>query len=532
MTHNEFPGDVDSPDAGIRVSRRIADELRRTRVARSLSIEDVAAILRIRPGFIEAMEEDRFDDLPGPAYISGFLRTYANHLDLDGDQLVAWFKDDSQSTFAPREMELPVPITEIRRPTFPIITVSLVIAIGIAAGWYVYQESRSIDIDLIPEVPGPVAEGISTDLPDDERSGTLDGDDLFATDTVRATMEPEDDATHVAEASVPLDTSGTTGDDVASDSAGLAGDGGPDEAVAETVVLPDTAGTSADAGDDGVADVVSDSAGLAGDGDPDEVVAETVVLPDTAGTSADAGDDGVADVASDSAGLTGDGDPDEAAVETVVLPDTAGTSADAGDDGVADVVSDSAVLAGDGDPDEAVVETVVLPDTAGISGDGSPDVVNDDAVSGAETNTPQDDAGVSLQDVADATGAETGGEESWDEPVFASGDTVQESAVAEVGESDSQHTIYGTPGAGSRIELRAVGETWVQVRAPDGIAVLTHILLPGDVYHVPERDDLMLDTGNAGGLEIRVDGELMPPLGGSGAVVRDILLSVESLTRR
>jgi len=274
---------------------------------------------------------------------------------------------------------------------------------------YVYQESRSIDIDLIPEVPGPVAEGISTDLPDDERSGAVDGDDLFATDTVRATMEPEDDATHVAEASVPLDTSGTTGDDVASDSAGLAGDGGPDEAVAETVVLPDT---------------------------------------------------------------------------------------------------------------------------AGISGDGSPDVVNDDAVSGAETNTPQDDAGVSLQDVADATGAETGGEESWDEPVFASGDTVQESAVADVGESDSQHTIYGTPGAGSRIELRAVGETWVQVRAPDGIAVLTHILLPGDVYHVPERDDLMLDTGNAGGLEIRVDGELMPPLGGSGAVVRDILLSVESLTRR
>ena len=573
MAHNEFPGDVDSPDAGIRVSRRIADELRRTRVARSLSIEDVAAILRIRPGFIEAMEEDRFDDLPGPAYISGFLRTYANHLDLDGDQLVAWFKDDSQSTFAPREMELPVPITEIRRPTFPIITVSLVIAIGIAAGWYVYQESRSIDIDLIPEVPGPVAEGISTDLPDDERSGTLDGDDLFATDTVRATMELEDDATHVAEASVPLDTSGTTGDDVASDSAGLAGDGGadeavaqtvvlpdtagtsadagddgvanvvsdsaglagdgePDEAVAETVVLPDTAGTSADAGDDGVADVVSDSAGLTGDGDPDEAAAQTVALPDTAGTSADAGDDGVADVVSDSAGLTGDGDPDEAAVETVVLPDTAGTSADAGDDGVADVVSDSAGLAGDGDPDEAVAETVVLPDTAGISGDGSPDVVNDDAVSGAETNTPQDDAGVSLQDVADATGAETGGEESWDEPVFASGDTVQESAVADVGESDSQHTIYGTPGAGSRIELRAVGETWVQVRAPDGIAVLTHILLPGDVYHVPERDDLMLDTGNAGGLEIRVDGELMPPLGGSGAVVRDILLSVESLTRR
>ena len=139
---------------------------------------------------------------------------------------------------------------------------------------------------------------------------------------------------------------------------------------------------------------------------------------------------------------------------------------------------------------------------------------------------------MALQDVAAATGVESGGEESWDEPVFASEDTVEESAAVDEVGADSQHTVYGTPGAGSRIELRAIDETWVQVTAPDGVAVLTHILLPGDVYHVPDRDDLMLDTGNAGGLEIRVDGELLPPLGGAGAVVRDVLLSVESLIRR
>ena len=528
MAHNEFPGDVDSPDAGIRVSRRIADELRRTRVARNLSIEDVAAILKIRSGFIRAMEEDRFDDLPGPAYISGFLRTYANHLGLDGDQLVAWFKDDSRSTFAPREMELPVPISEIRRPTFPIITVSLVVAVGIAVAWYVYQESLSIDIDLIPEVPGPVAEGVSTGLPEDEGPGALDGDGVFATvgdgdpDTMLATVEPADGTEHVAETHIPPDVSGTTGDagdaamaDVAPDSADTAGDGGPEDGAAgvETPVLPDTAGISGDGsqdtGDAAAAGVAPDSAGISGDG------------------GQDTGDAAAADVAPDSADTAGDGGPEDGAagVETPVLPDTAGISGDGsqdtGDAAAADVAPDSAGRTGDGGQDTGDDDaTDVPPDSA------------DDAVSGVEADPPRDDAGVALQDVADATGAAAGADESWDEPVFASEDTVQEAAVADERETDSQHTIYGTPGAGSRIELRAIAETWVQVTTPDGVAVLTHILLPGDVYHVPGRNDLMLDTGNAGGLEIRVDGEPVPSLGGAGAVVRDILLSVESLTRR
>ncbi len=489
MTHIEFPGDVDSPDAGIRVSRRIADELRRTRVAHGLSIEDVATILRIRAGFIEAMEEDRFDDLPGPAYISGFLRTYANHLGLDGEQLVAWFKDDSHSTFAPREMELLVPISEIRRPTFPIITVSLVIAVGIAVAWYVFQERQSIDIDLIPEVPGPVAEGTSTDLPDDEGAVVLDGDDVIdtvadaapgaATDTMPGTVEPDDETEQVAGADVPPDTAGMTGDDGAADDSGLAEDDIPDDTAsdAEEDSLLVIAGLT---GDDDAADVAPDVEDVTVGGSPDD---------GTAGTDADLPDDDTADVAADSVAMAVDDSPDDAAagVEAVIPQDAV-------DDGAADAVPDSA----------------------------------DDAVTGVEVDTQQDEAGVVLEDAADAAG----GEESWDEPVFASEDTFEESAAVDEGEEDSQHTVYGTPGAGSRIELRAIDETWVQVTAPDGVAVLTHILLPGDVYHVPDRDDLMLDTGNAGGLEIRVDGELLPPLGGAGAVVRDVLLSVESLTRR
>ncbi len=454
MTHIEFPGDVDSPDAGIRVSRRIADELRCTRVLRNLSIEDVAATLRIRDGFIEAMEEDRFDDLPGSAYISGFLRTYANYLGLDGDQLVAWFKDDNQSTFAPREMGLPVPVSEVRRPTFPIITVSLVAAVGIAVAWYVIQERQSIDIDLVPEVPGSIVENTSTGLSDDAGSNALDGDDVFDAVGEAATAEPDAETKQVA------------------------GAGGP----------PDTVGT-------------------AGDGDAADLASDAVVgSPDDAGSDALDGDE-----VFDAVG--------EAATAADVPPDTVGT---AGDGDAADLAPDAVV----GSPDGAA---------AGEAADIRPSIVDDganDAVTDGGTDTRQGEAGVALQDLADATGVESGGDESWDAAVFASGDTVQEPAAVAEEEADDQHTVYGTPGAGSRIELRAIDETWVQITAPDGVAVLTHILLPGDVYHVPHGDGLMLDTGNAGGLEIRVDGELMPPLGGTGAVVRDVLLSVETLIRR
>jgi cytoskeleton protein RodZ len=46
---------------------------------------------------------------------------------------------------------------------------------------------------------------------------------------------------------------------------------------------------------------------------------------------------------------------------------------------------------------------------------------------------------------------------------------------------------------------------------------------------VPDRPGLRFDTGNAGGLEITVDGQTVPPLGPSGAVRRNIPLDADKL---
>lgn len=81
----------------------------------------------------------------------------------------------------------------------------------------------------------------------------------------------------------------------------------------------------------------------------------------------------------------------------------------------------------------------------------------------------------------------------------------------------------------SRILLRAREENWVQVRDGANAPVMTRVLKPGDTLKVPDRSGLTLMTGNAGGLEILVDGEAVPSLGAIGQVRRNVALDAEKL---
>ena len=82
---------------------------------------------------------------------------------------------------------------------------------------------------------------------------------------------------------------------------------------------------------------------------------------------------------------------------------------------------------------------------------------------------------------------------------------------------------------GARIVIRATGESWVQVRDSERVPVMTRILRAGDTYQVPNRAGLTLYTGNAGALELFVDGQTTPQLGRLGAVMRDVALDPERL---
>lgn len=72
--------------------------LQKARKERGLSYEDVEQDTKIRVRYLEAMERNDYDTLPGIVYAQGFLKTYANYLDLDGESLAREFKDGQSAS--------------------------------------------------------------------------------------------------------------------------------------------------------------------------------------------------------------------------------------------------------------------------------------------------------------------------------------------------------------------------------------------------------------------------------------------------
>nr|WP_199326799.1 helix-turn-helix domain-containing protein [Nostoc sp. FACHB-888] len=61
--------------------------MRQVRQEKSICIEEIAARTLIRAGVLQALEEERFEELPEPIFIQGFIRRYGDALGLDGNAL-------------------------------------------------------------------------------------------------------------------------------------------------------------------------------------------------------------------------------------------------------------------------------------------------------------------------------------------------------------------------------------------------------------------------------------------------------------
>lgn len=331
---------------------RIAGELHRARLERGIEIGQAARVLHIRTAYLEALEEGRFDDLPGPTYAAGFLRAYGNFLGLDGGALAQRLKDEA----GPRRQRLsfPVAAAETRRPTGIVIAGALVLAVGAAAVWYVLGERKAFDLEPVPEVPenlSAVGDGLAA---------TGGGEDRAAADGIEAAVEAQEGE---------------------------------------------------------VADEVQPA-----DGEP------------AAPPAADAADE-VAGETAENAGAT--------------------------------------------------------------------------------------DAGTVPEDAPAAPAAATA----------APGGAGQAAAVAgeQAAVEDAAPAIAGAP---SRVEVRALEESWIRVRRTDGAVLFERLLSPGEAYVAPAGVDAVLDVGNAGGLAIFVDGTALAPLGAAGVSIRNIPLDPEMLVVR
>ncbi|MFQ6031956.1 MAG: helix-turn-helix domain-containing protein [Candidatus Zixiibacteriota bacterium] len=93
--------------------KTIGSILRQQREKRKLNLKEIAEELKIRPQYLEALENDQFELLPGKLYQRSFLKTYAQFLELDQGHILKMFDqyEKSQRSFL-REPEGTKPLEE------------------------------------------------------------------------------------------------------------------------------------------------------------------------------------------------------------------------------------------------------------------------------------------------------------------------------------------------------------------------------------------------------------------------------------
>lgn len=490
------------PDPGHGTTRdSIGPLLRQTRESFGYDLQRISQALRIRYLYLDAIEKGNFERLPGPAYAVGFIRSYADFLGLDSEKILEFYKRDVEVPVGDSGFHFPEPVSESKVPGIAIISLCLILAAVAYGSWYYASQPGTEVADIIPEVP----------------------------ERLKIMLEPE--ATEV------------------------------EQAIADATAESDTANVALPAGPEtgAIGDDGADTAPVAAVEEPEGVEADAqVALSDQAVPDATAG---AAAPEIDQAEISAAGDLPATDTET---NETASGDETSGDETIDDQTNGEVLAAGPTEP-QAVVSmeedeiSALINEMVGGTAEpveaaasaAAPDTTATDALEDAGAGSG-DAAAVSAE--APATENQPVGEEAGNEDVVESGEAAaaagaDDAARAAVPEGTQLAEIPAIPGAGGsqastlapdpqvygatdddvRVVLRALADCWVQVREESGNLLLSRVLRPGDTYQVPDKENLTLLAGNAGGLQVLVDGRALPPLGPAGKVRRDVSLNVDAL---
>jgi cytoskeleton protein RodZ len=140
------------------------EKLRREREKRSITLDEISQSTKIGTRMLQALEEDRFSQLPGGIFNKGFVRAYAHHLGLDEDQTVADYLAASGDA-PPVQPELPTEEsvgrietgTEVSQRQLPwgVFAAILLLAALVLSIWS--QRQKKHESTAAPASPAPPA---------------------------------------------------------------------------------------------------------------------------------------------------------------------------------------------------------------------------------------------------------------------------------------------------------------------------------------------------------------------------------------
>ncbi len=150
----------------------IAQLLKQTRERYGQSLRDVSANLRIRMAYLQAIENGRFRELPGPTYAVGFVRSYAEYLGLDAAEIVRRFKGEVEGLDHRTHLAFPEPVPEGKVPGGAIIIISLLVLVIGYGGWYAITSRDADGTGLIPRISENLKSLVGSEEPPVEVTAT------------------------------------------------------------------------------------------------------------------------------------------------------------------------------------------------------------------------------------------------------------------------------------------------------------------------------------------------------------------------
>jgi transcriptional regulator with XRE-family HTH domain len=128
------------------VGTGVGETLREARNRRKIDLSEVETAIKIRVRYLQAIENEEWDALPGGAYTRGFIRTYAGYLGLDGERLADDYRHSVEPQGAVRVPKRVEPVQTGSRRGRPLLSsrasvavvclvlVAVLVAIAVAGG--------------------------------------------------------------------------------------------------------------------------------------------------------------------------------------------------------------------------------------------------------------------------------------------------------------------------------------------------------------------------------------------------------------
>jgi len=157
--------------------RHIGADLNAARLERGLQINEIAHLLRISKGYLKNLEAGEFDQLPGPTYVSGYLRTYAREIGLDPTEITQRYRALLGAGEDRPQYSFPVDKQRPQRSGAMMASIVVIFAVAGYGGWYALGKPdviSSIMHDTQPEIVA--APQVETTVTEPDNLGSADAE--------------------------------------------------------------------------------------------------------------------------------------------------------------------------------------------------------------------------------------------------------------------------------------------------------------------------------------------------------------------